>query len=62
MNLLRKAICALVMQSTYQLLRQQYILIRTSSPDYKTGFGGQFGVQTDRVDKNAVGWEHNEKV
>ena len=30
--------------------------------DYKTGFGGQFGVQTDRVDKNAVGWEHNEKV
>ena len=36
-------------------------MIRTSS-DYKTGFGGQFGVQTDRVDKNAVGWEHNEKV
>merc|ERR1712060_140926 len=39
------------------------------------GFGGQFGVQkdrvdasaagwdqTDRVDKNAVGWEHNEKL
>jgi cortactin len=31
-------------------------------PDYKTGFGGKFGVQTDRVDKTAVGWEHNEKV
>merc|ERR1719505_573223 len=34
----------------------------TSSKDYKTGFGGEFGVQTDRVDKNAVGWEHNEKL
>ena len=34
----------------------------TSPPDYKTGFGGQFGVQTDRVDKTALGWEHNEKV
>ena len=30
--------------------------------DYKTGFGGQFGVQKDRVDKSAVGWEHHEKV
>ena len=30
--------------------------------DYKTGFGGKFGVQTDRVDKSAVGWEHHEKV
>ena len=31
-------------------------------PDYKTGFGGNFGVQSDRVDKSAVGWEHHEKV
>ena len=30
--------------------------------DYKTGFGGQFGVQTDRVDKSAAGWDHVEKV
>lgn len=28
--------------------------------DYKTGFGGQFGVQTDRQDKSAVGWDHHE--
>merc|ERR1712106_438179 len=33
-----------------------------SQTDYKTGFGGQFGVQTDRVDKSALGWEHIEKV
>ena len=31
-------------------------------PDYKDGFGGAFGVQKDRVDKSAVGWEHHEKV
>ena len=30
--------------------------------DYKTGFGGKFGVQNDRIDKSAVGWEHHEKV
>jgi hypothetical protein len=33
-----------------------------SQKDYKTGFGGKFGVQSDRVDKSAVGWEHIEKV
>ena len=33
-----------------------------SRPDYKTGFGGDFGVQTDRVDKSAVGWEHHEQI
>ena len=30
--------------------------------DYSHGFGGKFGVQTDRVDKSAVGYEHKEKV
>ena len=33
-----------------------------SQKDYKTGFGGKFGVQSDRVDRSAVGWEHVEKV
>ena len=28
--------------------------------DYKDGFGGKFGVQTDRQDKSAVGWDHQE--
>ena len=27
-----------------------------SQKDYKGGFGGEFGVQTDRQDKSAVGW------
>lgn len=28
--------------------------------DYSVGFGGKFGVQTDRQDKSAVGWEYHE--
>ncbi len=31
-------------------------------PDYAAGFGGKYGVQSDRVDKSALGWEHVEKV
>lgn len=31
--------------------------IKSIVADYKTGFGGQFGVQKDRQDKSAVGWE-----
>lgn len=32
-----------------------------SSADYVKGFGGKFGVQTDRQDKCALGWDHQEK-
>ena len=38
------------------------ILIIVLISDYKDGFGGQFGVQADRVDKSALGWEHHEKL
>uniref|UniRef100_A0A4W3GNI4 Src substrate protein p85-like n=1 Tax=Callorhinchus milii TaxID=7868 RepID=A0A4W3GNI4_CALMI len=30
--------------------------------DYAKGFGGKYGVQTDRQDKAAHGWEHKEEV
>ena len=30
--------------------------------DYSKGFGGKFGVQQDRVDKSAVGWDHQENL
>ena len=30
--------------------------------DYKTGFGGKFGVQTDHMDKSALSWDHHEKL
>ena len=30
--------------------------------DHSKGFGGKFGVQTDRVDKSAVGWDDKEKL
>lgn len=32
------------------------------SIDYTVGFGGKFGVQSDRQDKSAVGWDNIETV
>ena len=32
------------------------------SSDYSQGFGGKFGIQKDRQDKSAVGWDHQEKL
>jgi cortactin len=32
-----------------------------SQKDYKSGFGGKFGVQ-GKMDKSAVGWDHVEKA
>lgn len=31
-------------------------------PDYTTGFGGRYGVQTDRVDQSAVGFDYQGKT
>ena len=36
--------------------------LTTCPLDYKDGFGGKFGVQEDRQDKSAVGWDYQEKV
>lgn len=33
-----------------------------SQKDYSDGFGGKFGVQTDRVDKSAVGFDYKSQV
>lgn len=30
--------------------------------DYAKGFGGKYGVQKDRQDDAALGWDHHEKV
>ena len=30
--------------------------------DHSKGFGGKYGVQTDRVDKSAFGYDHHEKL
>ncbi len=32
------------------------------SADYTKGFGGKFGVETDKVDKSAVGFEYQGKT
>ena len=34
----------------------------TNFSDYSKGFGGKFGVQTDRKDASAVGYDHQEKL
>lgn len=33
-----------------------------SQKDYSDGFGGKFGVQTDRVDKSAMGFDYKSQV
>lgn len=30
--------------------------------DYAKGFGGKYGVETDKKDKNALGWDEHEKL
>lgn len=42
------------------LSRQKFAHV--SQIDSKKGFGGQFGVQTDRVDQSAVGYDYHEKL
>ncbi|KAM3174861.1 hypothetical protein ACTXT7_009652 [Hymenolepis weldensis] len=34
----------------------------SSQQDYSKGFGGKYGVQTDRQDKAAVGYDHHEEL
>ena len=50
------------LQATYIAICLLYILILSSCLDYKKGFGGSFGIQKDRVDKSAHGWEHVENL
>ena len=51
----RLKIWAKIYNSLYEYL---YFILT----DYSQGFGGKFGVQTDRQDKSAAGWDHIEKV
>ena len=39
-----------------------FLSIFFPTTDYSKGFGGKYGVEKDRVDKTAVGWDHQEKV
>ena len=58
-------ICTLLLyllQSAVGWDHVEQVVKHESQKDYKTGFGGKFGVQMDRVDKSALGWEHIEKV
>ncbi len=37
-------------------------IIKLNFSDYKTGFGGKFGVQSDHMDKSALSWDHHEQL
>jgi hypothetical protein len=51
-----------IFQSAVSWEHKEKIEKHASQKDYATGFGGKFGVQTDRQDKSAVGWDHMEKI
>jgi hypothetical protein len=38
------------------------LTVSRGSPDYKTGFGGKFGVQSERQDSSAVGFDYKERL
>lgn len=44
------------------VLKSEKTVHHQSQKDYKHGFGGVHGIQSDRMDKSAVGYEHNEKT
>lgn len=52
----------MIIQSAVSWDHKETIEKHTSQKDYSSGFGGKFGVETDRVDKSAVGWDHVEQV
>ena len=60
----RNIYCCFVYLSSFVKKHPLFCLYLPLSPpsDYKVGFGGKFGVQTDRQDKSAAGWDHVEKV
>lgn len=39
-----------------------FLLCFTLNADYSSGFGGKYGVQADRVDKSAVGFDYQGKT
>ena len=44
------------------IIRRRAIIECALVVDYATGFGGKYGVQTDRKDKSALGWDHQESL
>lgn len=43
-------------------LSVMFLTVSRGSPDYKTGFGGKFGVQSERQDSSAVGFDYKERL
>lgn len=45
----------------FKFLKRTCTLYFFTHLDHSKGFGGKYGVQADRVDKSAVGWDYHEK-
>lgn len=52
----------LFFSSSFSPLGFSSLLYAMDFSDYKSGFGGKFGVQTERQDPSAVGFDYKEKL
>lgn len=50
------------MSSVFSLYYYEWLLFLLPSPDYSKGFGGKYGVDKEKVDKSAVGFEYQGKI
>ena len=41
---------------------KSYNYVISAAADYSKGFGGKYGIQKDRVDQSALGWDHQESL
>ena len=48
---------------TLHILPESFVIICCLHPaDYAKGFGGKYGVEKDKQDASAMGWDHHEAV
>lgn len=60
-----KGLISLFLRKYLSFLQEATVLFDISTglgSDYARGFGGKYGIQTDRQDQAAVGWDHVEKI
>ena len=60
-----KGFISLILRKYWSFLKEATVSLDISTglgSDYARGFGGKYGVQTDRQDHSAVGWDYVEKT
>jgi len=59
-----KGLISLFLRKYLSFLQEATVSLDISTglgSDYARGFGGKYGIQTDRQDQSAVGWDYVEK-